>query len=66
MHGKNYVVVIVILEQKKVTKTFEISEEDARIFAEMTPLFFNVDIDTIDLASVNHLTVEAEILIGRK
>ena len=55
-----------ILEQKKISKTFKINEEDARIFAEMTPLFFNVDIDTIDLASVNHLTVEAEILIGRK
>ena len=55
-----------IIKQKKISKTFEISEEDARIFAEMTPLFFNIDKETLDLSSITHLTVEAEVLVGRK
>jgi len=55
-----------IINQCKVSKTFEISEEDAKIFADMTPLFFNIDKTTLDLSAISHLTVEAEILIGRK
>ena len=55
-----------IIDQKKVSKTFEISLEDATIFADMTPLFFNVDNESLDLSSITRLTVEAEILIGRK
>ncbi len=55
-----------IIEQRKVSNTFEITAEDCRAFAEMTPLFFNVDTDALDLGSITHLTVEAEILIGKK
>ena len=49
----------------KVSKTFELPEEDCRIFAEMTPLFFNVDKQQLDLSSISSLTVEAEILVGK-
>lgn len=55
-----------IISQQKVSKTFEISQEDVKIFAEMTPLFFNVDKESLDLSSITELTVEAEILIGKK
>lgn len=55
-----------IISQSKVSKTFEISQEDVKVFAEMTPLFFNVDKESLDLSSITELTVEAEILIGKK
>lgn len=55
-----------IISQSKVSKTFEIPQEDVKIFAEMTPLFFNVDKKSLDLSSITKLTVEAEILIGKK
>ncbi len=55
-----------IVEQRKVSKTFEITPEDCRAFAEMTPLFFNVDVDTLNLDEITHLTVEAEVLVGKK
>lgn len=55
-----------IISQNKVPKTFEISQEDVKVFAEMTPLFFNIDKESLDLSSITELTVEAEILIGKK
>lgn len=54
-----------LISRTKVSKTFELPEEDCRIFAEMTPLFFNVDKQQLDLSSISSLTVEAEILVGK-
>ena len=39
--------------------------EPVQTFAEMTPLFFHVNKDTLDLTSVTQLTVAGELLIGR-
>ena len=54
-----------LISRTKVSKTFELPEEDCRIFAEMTPLFFNVDKQQLDLSAISSLTVEAEILVGK-
>ena len=54
-----------LISRTKVSKTFELPEEDCRIFAEMTPLFFNVDKQQLDLSSISSLTVDAEILVGK-
>lgn len=55
-----------IVSRKMVSKTFSMSPEHIRIFAGMTPLFFHVDVENVDLDSVTELTVEAEVLVGRR
>ena len=34
----------------KVTRTFEMSERDVRVFAEMTPLLFGIDAESLNLS----------------
>ncbi|MBR7147296.1 MAG: methyltransferase domain-containing protein [Firmicutes bacterium] len=54
-----------LIDRKLVSKTFEMPLEDREIFADMTPLMFNIDRSLIDLNQTTTLTVEGEILIGR-
>ena len=54
-----------LIDRKLVSKTFEMPLEDREIFADMTPLMFNIDRSLIDLKLTETLTVEGEILIGR-
>lgn len=54
-----------LVERKLVSKTFNMPLEDREIFADMTPLLFNIDRKEIDLTKTETLTVEGEILIGR-
>ena len=54
-----------LVERKLVSKTFNMPLEDREIFADMTPLLFNIDRSEIDLTQTETLTVEGEILIGR-
>ncbi|MBR2000843.1 MAG: methyltransferase domain-containing protein, partial [Firmicutes bacterium] len=54
-----------LIDRKLVSKTFEMPLEDREIFADMTPLMFNIDRSLIDLNLTETLTVEGEILIGR-
>lgn len=52
------------VEETRVSFMFTPPEEDLRIFAEMTPLLFNVDKKSLDFNDIRSLTVEAEILTG--
>jgi len=52
------------VETTCVSLTFSTPEEDLKVFADMTPLLFNVDKSCLDLAKIRELTIEAEILTG--
>ena len=55
-----------LVEQKVVSRTFSVSPEERDIFIRMTPLLFAVDKSKIDWSTVTEITVEGELLIGRK
>ena len=54
-----------LLERVTIAKTWSMPSEHVQTFAEMTPLFFHTNKDTLDLTSVTQLTVAGELLIGR-
>ena len=54
-----------LLERVTIAKTWSMPSEHVQTFAEMTPLFFHANKDTLDLTSVTQLTVAGEVLIGR-
>ncbi len=60
--GKNFS----ILLTKEVTKTYLIPSEHLEIFANMTPLLFNIHKEDIDLSGIRELTIGVEILVGQK
>lgn len=55
-----------LVMQKTVSRTFEVDSQVRDIFIGMTPLLFSVDKSKIDWETVKTITVEGEILIGRK
>ena len=55
-----------LVEQKVVSRTFSVSPKERDIFIRMTPLLFAVDKSKIDWSTVTEITVEGELLIGRK
>ncbi|ATZ03889.1 putative RNA methyltransferase [Streptococcus suis] len=60
-HFKSYVEQV---EQVLVSRTLPIGIEQARILADMTPLFFQVDQSKLDLSQLTEITVEAVLLVG--
>ena len=54
-----------LLERVTIAKTWSMPSEHVQTFAEMTPLFFHANKDTLDLTSVTQLTVAGELLVGR-
>ena len=54
-----------LLERVTIAKTWSMPAEHVQTFAEMTPLFFHANKETLDLTSVTQLTVAGELLIGR-
>ncbi|HEL2006447.1 TPA: methyltransferase domain-containing protein [Streptococcus suis] len=60
-HFKSYVGQV---EQVLVSRTLPIGIEQARILADMTPLFFQVDQSKLDLSQLTEITVEAVLLVG--
>ncbi|MGN0658440.1 MAG: putative RNA methyltransferase [Emergencia sp.] len=55
-----------LMERRKVTRTCPLNEGNLQDLAGMTPLLFGVDKTLLDLSSLKEITVEAEILAGRK
>lgn len=55
-----------VIEQKTVSRTFEVTPEERDVFIRMTPLLFAVDKSVIDWSQVKEITVEGELLIGKK
>ena len=60
--GEHFDVVL----QKTVSRTFEVTPEERDIFIGMTPLLFAVDKSRIDWTQIQYITVEGELLIGKK
>ncbi len=55
-----------VVFQKTVSRTFQVTPAERDIFINMTPLLFAVDKSQIDWTQVKTITVEGELLIGRK
>lgn len=54
-----------ITSRQLVSATLPISQEEVRVFAQMTPLLFNADLDAIDYSKITEITIEAEVIIAR-
>lgn len=54
-----------VVDEINATKTYSVSEEVRDAFIQMTPLLFNVDTKKVDWSSVDHITVDSKILIGK-
>ena len=52
--------------QKRISRTFTVNPQIRDIFIRMTPLLFSVDKSGIDWDQVKTITVEGELLVGRK
>lgn len=55
-----------LVSRVKCTKTQELSGENLENLVRMTPLLFDVDKGKLDLSSVKEITIEGEVLVGRK
>ncbi len=55
-----------LLEKRKCSATYQMPQEHLEAFVEMTPLLFHVDKEHIDREQIKEVTVEAEILLGRR
>lgn len=55
-----------LVSRVKCTKTQELSGENLDNLVRMTPLLFDVDKSGLDLSSVTEITIEGEVLVGRK
>ncbi|WP_102337277.1 methyltransferase domain-containing protein [Collinsella provencensis] len=51
-----------IVQRTRVTRTSPVTPEDAVDLARMSPVSFGVNLDTLDLAALSHITVDAEII----
>lgn len=54
-----------LLKQEKVHCNLCTNEEQAKEFANMTPMLEHINKNTIELETVNSITIELEILIGK-
>ncbi len=52
--------------RKKVTRTLPLDEENLKRLIHMTPLLFDVDKNKLDASRVKEITIEGEIIIGKK
>ena len=55
-----------LLSRVKCAKTQELSGENLENLVRMTPLLFDVDKSKLDLSGVKEITIEGEVLVGRK
>lgn len=55
-----------LILQKNISRTFSVSPEERDCFIRMSPLLFQVDRSKVDWRPVKTITVEGELLIGRK
>lgn len=51
---------------KTVSQAFAVTPEERDVFIHMTPLLFHVDKTKVDWSAVHSITVEGQLLIGRK
>jgi len=55
-----------LAERFSVSRTLPVSGENLEDLVRMTPLLFDVDKHALDLSAVSAITVEGEILVGKK
>ncbi len=55
-----------MVSRVKCTKTMEIGGQNLEDLVRMTPLLFDVDKSKVDVSGVKEITIEAEVLVGRK
>ena len=55
-----------LVSRVKCAKTHELSGENLENLVRMTPLLFDVDKSKLDLSGVKEITIEGEVLVGRK
>lgn len=54
------------VQNRTVSRTYAVTPEERDIFINMTPLLFQVDKSKVDWTKVQFITVEGQLLIGRK
>ncbi|MEG0250959.1 MAG: methyltransferase domain-containing protein [Peptostreptococcus sp.] len=55
-----------IIDHKKVSASYKLSTEERHALIHMTPLLFNIDMEKIDWNDMSSITIDAEMLIGKK
>ena len=55
-----------LVSRVKCTQTKELSGENLENLVRMTPLLFDVDKSNLDLSDVKEITIEGEVLVGKK
>ena len=54
------------VQHERVTYNLPVTLEEARAFARMTPMLQRVDVEALDLSGVKEITIDMELLVGRK
>ncbi|MGV3010773.1 methyltransferase domain-containing protein [Streptococcus thoraltensis] len=52
-------------QKSHLTKTYPATQKELLTFAQMTPLFFHVNLDKIDWQALKHITIAADILVAK-
>lgn len=55
-----------LIEQKRITHTLPVTQAQLQNFAKMTPMMFGVDVSMLALSDIADITIDVEILVGRK
>ncbi len=55
-----------LISRVKCTKTMAIEDQALEDLVRMTPLLFDVDKSKLDVSAVKEITIEGEVLVGRK
>ena len=55
-----------LIDRRRITHTLPVNEEQKKNFSRMTPMMFGVDTDALDLSAIQEMTVDVEILVGRR
>lgn len=54
------------MERKQLLYTLPVDRQQVYSFAKMTPMLFNVDLKELNLETIRQITIELEILVGKK
>ena len=55
-----------LVRRERVTYTLPVTQTQAHAFARMTPMLQRVDVDALDLSGVKEITIDMELLVGKK
>ena len=55
-----------LIRRERVTYTLPVTLSQAQAFARMTPMLQRVDVEALDLSRVKEITIDMELLVGKK